>query len=99
MSLGVPGSVKEYKEVPGNTKVCKGVLGSAEEYETVSWRPGNALECQGVQGSVMEYFVVPVSAKGLSSSVGMCMEVPRSANKSQRVPVRTRESQGIPGNI
>ena len=140
--------------MPGNTKVCKGVLGSAEEYETVFWRPGGALECQGVlesnreyhsvprskwkclgmpgsakeckrvsgiskeylgkdcqivlrivleckgvRGSVMEYFGVPVSAKSLSNCVGMCMEVLRSANKSQRVPVRTRECQGIPGNI
>ena len=47
MSLGVPGIVKVYKEVPENTNVCKGVLRSL----------GQCLEtkkCFGVPGSVRQ---------------------------------------------
>ena len=45
MSLGVPGIVKVYKEVPGNTKMCKGVLRSLGQYsgdQGVLW---SAREC------------------------------------------------------
>ena len=45
MLLGVRGIVKVYEEVPGNTKVCKGVLRSPGQYsgdQGVLW---SAKEC------------------------------------------------------